>query len=532
MAATLAPGPVVCYPARVGRSRRICVVAAALAGLVATPGASAADRPVAVSTPDGGQRVITVTADGDLAQRRWDPLAGAWLPSERLGIRGERPLAVSTTAAGLLMLTTFDGAGRAYRRIATGDATFTDPVPVEPPAPAPAGAVTADGAAHSFSRAPDGTIEGADGVAVPGGPVDSDPAALADGGARVSLWAIRGRELVRNQWDGAAWTGWLSWGVPGVVVGLGQDADPRWWNIFTDGHYANLSGVRGSATRNFRMVVDWNAMLDPTSREYARFGRDFQQASERGEEIVVTVRKPLDRTVAPPAPQDYARGVRLLKQFTGHRVAYWGVWNEPNWRVAGEGNLPGYGCAPGDAELLAGYYRELVAVVGAAHVVGPEFIDEPDFMSGRPGCGRVLERYVAAGGGFGAAAAIHLYRSVTHRSPVVLQRYLDALPPATQVWITEAGALISAGSKDANRYRTIATDREQETQVRYLLDDLLGRTGSGRPAQFADRLYYYMLRAPQSPWWDSGLVDVWDGSRPRSAYWVFCAYVGGTCAFL
>ena len=426
-----------------------------LAGLVAAPAATAGGGPVAVSTADGGQRVITVTADGDLAQRRWNPLAGAWLPSERLGIHGESPLAVSVAADGLLTLTTSDGAGRTFRRLATGDAGFTGPVPVDPPAPAPAVAVTADGVAHSFSRDADGTVHGADGTVVPGGPVDSDPAPLADGGTRLSLWAVRGRELVRNQWDGSAWSGWLSWGIPGVVVGLGQDADPRWWNVFTDGHYANLSGVRGSATRNFRMVVDWNAMLDPTSREYARFDRNLGQASARGAEIVVTVRKPLDRTVSPPSPQDYARGVRLLKQFTGDRVAYWGVWNEPNWRVAGEGNLPGYGCAPGDAELLAAYYRELVAIVGAAHVVGPEFVDEPDFMSGRPGCGRALERYVAAGGGFGAAAAIHLYRSVTHRSPVVLQRYLDALPPGTQVWITEAGALISAGGKDADRYRMI-----------------------------------------------------------------------------
>lgn len=491
------------------------------------PDARAADAPVAVATPGGGQRVIATTADGDLAQRRWDPLAGAWLPSERLGIHAERPVAATARPDGLVALTTATADGRLHRRIAVGDVAFTGPVTVGPvPLVATAGAID-----HGFTRAPGGEVLDDRGTPVPGGAVDSSPAVLADGGARLSLWAIRGRELVRNQWDGATWSGWLSWGVPGVVVGLAQDADPRWWNVFADGHYANLSGPRGSATRHFRMTVAWDAMLDPTSREYARFRRNLGEAAARGEEIVLTLRKPLGQGAAAPSPDDYARGVRLLQRFTGDVVSYWGVWNEPNWHNSREGNLPGDGCTRQDGELLAAYYRELAAIVGTAHVVGPEFTDESGFMSGRPGCGRALEQYVAAGGGFGAAAAIHLYRSVTRRSPTVLQRYLDALPPGTRVWITEAGALVSAGTPHTGRYRAIATGPQQAEQVDYLLHELLSRTGSGRPAQFADRLYYYMLRAPQSPWWDSGLVDLWDGSRPRPAYWVLCRYVGGTCAF-
>lgn len=348
--------------------------------------------------------------------------------------------------------------------------------------------------------------------------IDGRPEAISRGSGDTYVFG-RGKDgaLVQVAYGDGRWDRWRTLGTPGDNVldtapareniGIASDVTvntaPGGYNLFDRPDYTDL----GAATRRHRVT----AVYDGSN--IAQVQSIVDMAYAHGAEVMVTLRVPGGQR---PSAATYAAGVQNLVNILGPKVRYWGVLNEPSM-VWGNGQIAG------DAQLLAQYYQQLVGIVGAGNVVGPDFLDDSDGNY----LGLWVAAYRSAGGGFGAAAAMHPYGAITAKSAVTVDTYLSALPSGTHLWFTEAGSRLRQSSGEVITGPTLAArEATQADQVHYLLYTLLGRSDGTR---VADRVYYYSLQDPSpTATWDSHLVRQEGGRRP--SWTEVCVYAGGHCS--
>lgn len=339
-----------------------------------------------------------------------------------------------------------------------------------------------------------------------------------NGSDRLDVWARDDVDsLVQKYWTPAGWSGW-NWFAPpsysqiSPFLGIAQDSQPSIYPVFIDQFFQRL----GDATRRFRVLANYDAAVDPDGAELARVRALVNGARAQGAEVLVTLRNHPGRTS--PSPDQYQTGAAALVSTLGANVTYWGTWNEPNWSGT-PGNLPQNGTTASDMGQLASYYGRLANLVGANRVVGPEFMDgNTQALRDQVGWYRDAAKDYP-GGGFGVAAALHPYGSITNRTRTWLDSYANSLPANVPLWFPEAGSRMGANGTD---------ESQQDQQVSWLVGLAGSSVGSG--GHPINRIYYYALKDPTDPpQFDTGLLRPGTGSMRRASWWTFCAAAHGTC---
>lgn len=335
-----------------------------------------------------------------------------------------------------------------------------------------------------------------------------------------------------------------------ALLGIAQDTAVTSINPFVNASWLGL----GQAKARFRLIADYNIQgsasgcstaPDPaapagSATELSRVTGLIDNAYAAGAEIVVTLR--ITDSGAPPTVAQYGCAVRKMIQQYGTKVSYWGTLNEPNvyWPNPVRLTSP---YTP-YAALVASYYNRLVTETGSASkVLGPDLVDTWDnqtdhisvndnYLDHDPQTGvqeggsleKWLDAYIAAGGGFGAAASFHPYGAISRRTTLPITNYASHLPGSTPIWLTEAGARKKKSTdgtfKDLYVDNNKVDDSLQATQISYLLNTI-GAVGGSHPV---NRTYYYSLNSDP---FETGLIA--QNGVVRPGYSVFCAAAGGSC---
>jgi hypothetical protein len=329
--------------------------------------------------------------------------------------------------------------------------------------------------------------------------------------------------------------------------GIAENVDPGDWPECPGATWKQPNGWK-LRSGLYRASIPWSA--PPEGRQWVRVRRAIQCAKRNNEEVLLSIDyvnekdpkdpidpldpNPSDRVILAPSVAEYsARVGRMVGQF-GAWVDYWGVANEPNGRWLGRPQDRPRNVAPAfdtvtSVQLLAGYYKWLAGRVGAAKVVGPEFLDAYHALdssnplkligtvTGTESSVRTWVReYYAAGGRFGVAAGFHPYGGVDRHDPKSLDDYIGALPAGTKVWLTEIGAYFSKWNESPDDPVRSQDEPTQAGDVQYLVNYANARAAT------VQRIYYYHLNAGGNIGyhWDTGLLRH-DTTR-REAWWPWC----------